>query len=1345
MARSSTVHYIAPSSFGISPNCNGSENDLDVFVASKAKIKVYSPAAGVGYEDNNYQEWTLKGRNRRLAESSKPYTIYARLPKYDKSGGYLVFAPMNSNGGKWTDKYAYLTAVGMEVPAGAVEDEDYWYVRMGDVSLPVRGERTVTFDTGILGTDQYWAEEGEIHGLYISKVDDDEAHGLVGFRKGIWIGEEGVYGFTYYGDITAEQGIMDLLISRNFIGGMDGEGFRLIRDAGNDVSELEVDRATIREKIYANWLQSSDYTGEGMLDSGFRLWYENGRSKLVIDDIVARGKFSVYNLETRIMTHAGGDVCFSGAGSKLFYVEYLARKINPDTGLEEDEEESLGYTTINSPWMLRDKLLLGGLSGYAAWANRRQIQRTLTPEEKARVRKFRCYVFSDDGTMKTRNWWHVHDLARCQTFDWTQMKETSEGYYSGDNVSNTVYWRRVAGIGSKPIEALGDNKIYDYFDLWNVADVSGETWYDPSADEGRGAYVLIGDDIVETDPETGEVTYRYTTPGFDQRGWDDWPVAGDDVVQFGNARDVDRQAVNVLQVTGGEPGLKVYHGIHDYRTDQCKWVDIGYDATLQRANAQIFGDCYIGERYTNDPSDGGSYVWFTTKDTANGQPRLRIKARISAQSTYGDSDKSLYDYVREDIWSPDEIETMIGTDVAEVQKQLDGQFAIHYQSYTPYPQSPADTPNEPAASWIRDGEEAEHLYDLFYDRRTDKGWRWSKYWLDNFVAYRWTPVGDSSILASLKAAADAQDTADGKRRVFVNQPVPPYDAGDLWSQGASGDIMRCIQGRTTGSYVASDWEKASKYTDDTAFNSYISQVLGPSAQGDATTVANAARALNNALKAQTDMDGGLMLTSMIVMRNLNAGGSYTTWGGLSGTYTDGTDIAAWFGGDPVDHEASPSVAHYATSLFRMNGSGYVAGGNIKWDRNGVVTVKSTNFSTEHFCIDGVEIFQLENVGTVENPHYRIKAFYDFYSVGGISALGAGDGGEQPSYNIFLSQLRDVDTEGVEEGQVLMREGTKWVPRSVGSTTSIATLSDVDVENVQNGDALVFNSTQRKWVPGTGGVNMSTIWAALAEAGEQPINHSHIAAALDGYAHTSDIPTDNNQLNNGAGYITSSGSCSYASSAGSAGYATSAGSATSATTAGSAGTAGAGTSPFYINAESGNPRLIMHAPNRFWGNMCVKSNQEFYFYKNNDESTPTCVNADWFYAYSKVTALSDARKKDIVGDIDLTVEQVANAPAVKFYWKDKRDNDLHVGSIAQYWQPILPETVYEKNDELSMDYSVIGLSAAKVVAKRVVDQGQEIKELKEELKEKGQEIKDLKSELRDIKEMLNQILKGHGSR
>ena len=56
----------------------------------------------------------------------------------------------------------------------------------------------------------------------------------------------------------------------------------------------------------------------------------------------------------------------------------------------------------------------------------------------------------------------------------------------------------------------------------------------------------------------------------------------------------------------------------------------------------------------------------------------------------------------------------------------------------------------------------------------------------------------------------AQDTADHKRRVFVVQPEPPYDIGDLWTQGETGDLMRCRVARASGSYDSSDWEKASK-------------------------------------------------------------------------------------------------------------------------------------------------------------------------------------------------------------------------------------------------------------------------------------------------------------------------------------------------------------------------------------------------------------------------------------------------------------------------------------------------------------------------------------------------------
>lgn len=71
----------------------------------------------------------------------------------------------------------------------------------------------------------------------------------------------------------------------------------------------------------------------------------------------------------------------------------------------------------------------------------------------------------------------------------------------------------------------------------------------------------------------------------------------------------------------------------------------------------------------------------------------------------------------------------------------------------------------------------------------------------------------------------AQDTANHKRRVFVVQPEPPYDIGDLWTQGSNGDLMRCRVARASGSYSVDDWEKASKYTDDSSLDLFINGVL----------------------------------------------------------------------------------------------------------------------------------------------------------------------------------------------------------------------------------------------------------------------------------------------------------------------------------------------------------------------------------------------------------------------------------------------------------------------------------------------------------------------------------------
>lgn len=190
MPRSSKVHYIAPSAISILPNANGTSSDLAVYVARGTKIKVYSPAAGIDMEDTTYQEWSLRGRNRHLAEDSKPYTIYARLSKTMKEDGYLVFAPQKKNAvsGKWGDKYSSVTTEGLSLitkndgTQGRVADPDYWYIRLGEVSLPDSNDkRTVDLDTGIVGTDQYnmdWAlnpDNPELHVELDCKIDSKDA------------------------------------------------------------------------------------------------------------------------------------------------------------------------------------------------------------------------------------------------------------------------------------------------------------------------------------------------------------------------------------------------------------------------------------------------------------------------------------------------------------------------------------------------------------------------------------------------------------------------------------------------------------------------------------------------------------------------------------------------------------------------------------------------------------------------------------------------------------------------------------------------------------------------------------------------------------------------------------------------------------------------------------------------------------------------------------------------------------------------------------------------------------------------------------------------------------------
>lgn len=106
------------------------------------------------------------------------------------------------------------------------------------------------------------------------------------------------------------------------------------------------------------------------------------------------------------------------------------------------------------------------------------------------------------------------------------------------------------------------------------------------------------------------------------------------------------------------------------------------------------------------------------------------------------------------------------------------------------------------------------------------------------------------------------------------------------------------------------------------------------------------------------------------------------------------------------------------------------------------------------------------------------------------------------------------------------------------------------------------------------------------------------------------------------------------------------------------------------------------------------------------------------ATGAVTALvlsssSDIRLKDIRKNVCLSVEEIAKAPAVEFAWK--KTGDLAVGSIAQYWQPILPQAIHKRDNYLSMQYDVIALLASIANARRILSIDKKIKELEEEVK------------------------------
>lgn len=164
-----------------------------------------------------------------------------------------------------------------------------------------------------------------------------------------------------------------------------------------------------------------------------------------------------------------------------------------------------------------------------------------------------------------------------------------------------------------------------------------------------------------------------------------------------------------------------------------------------------------------------------------------------------------------------------------IQEQIDG--VIEQWFYTTNPSPLYDKPTaeaaEPNSKWTTTEEKEKHLGDLFYNTDTGKVWRYvKKKWAAGTGArpktsYCWQELQDTELSQALALAKDALATANKKAQIFVATPTTPYYVGDLWVQGSTGDILRCKTERLEGSFSASDWEKASKYTDNSELTNFI--------------------------------------------------------------------------------------------------------------------------------------------------------------------------------------------------------------------------------------------------------------------------------------------------------------------------------------------------------------------------------------------------------------------------------------------------------------------------------------------------------------------------------------------
>lgn len=104
--------------------------------------------------------------------------------------------------------------------------------------------------------------------------------------------------------------------------------------------------------------------------------------------------------------------------------------------------------------------------------------------------------------------------------------------------------------------------------------------------------------------------------------------------------------------------------------------------------------------------------------------------------------------------------------------------------------------------------------------------------------------------------------------------------------------------------------------------------------------------------------------------------------------------------------------------------------------------------------------------------------------------------------------------------------------------------------------------------------------------------------------------------------------------------------------------------------------------------------------------------------SNITTASDINIKDIISeDTCFTVDNIADAPFFDYTYKNDESKNVQIGTSAQYWQTVCPNSVKANEDGiLGLNYQGVALGSAICLAKKIKEQQSEIDELKSQIAE-----------------------------